>query len=321
MWKLWRSVLFSLPAESAHRLVLWGAKVLSRLGVWGGQCLEIAPVELWGLRFSHPVGLAAGLDKNAEALGLWAHLGLAFVEVGTVTPRPQPGNPLPRLFRIPKDLALLNRLGFNNDGAIAVARRLEKRPSQLIIGINIGKNRDTPLEEAYKDYADAFRILRDLGDFFVINVSSPNTPNLRKLQAREALIPIVEALQNQNPYGKPLLLKISPDLTDEEIDALGEMAQAIGIAGWVAGNTTTQVEYPHLGPGGVSGAPLRPFRRRLVQRLRPFGIPIIGVGGILSARDMHECLEDGASLVELYTGLVYKGPPLIRELLNSLRTP
>lgn len=309
-----------LPAEDAHGLTFTVAKVLDRLGMWHRSVPQIFPVKLWGLTFPHPVGLAAGLDKNAELLHFWAHLGFGFVEVGTVTPRPQAGNPKPRLFRIPKDKAILNRMGFNNDGAVAIARRLERRPSALILGINIGKNKDTPLSEAHKDYAEAFRILRDLGDFFVINVSSPNTPGLRSLQTRAHLFPILEAVQRYNTTSKPILLKLSPDLADETIEEVGQICRDASIAGFVAGNTTTSIQYPDLGEGGVSGMPLRPLRRRLILRLRSFGLPIIGVGGIFSTQDVEECLQDGAQLVELYTGFIYEGPPLLKSLLEYFRT-
>ncbi|MCX7763311.1 MAG: quinone-dependent dihydroorotate dehydrogenase [Bacteroidia bacterium] len=321
MWSVIRSTLFLLPPETAHQLTFWGGKLLDWMGIWTKQPPEVAPIELWDIRFPHPIGLAAGLDKNAELLRLWAHIGFAFVEIGTVTPRPQPGNPRPRLFRLPKEKALLNRMGFNNDGAIAIARRLEKRPPYLIIGINIGKNRDTALTEAPQDYANAFQILRDLGDFFVINVSSPNTPGLRQLQSREALLPLIEAIQRHNTSQKPLLLKLSPDLSEEEIAAIGTTAQETGIAGFVAGNTTTQIQYPALGPGGISGLPLRPLRQRLISLLRPFGLPIIGVGGIFSPEDMHQAMHAGAQLIEVYTGFIYEGPPLLMRLLRSLRTP
>lgn len=321
MWRVIRNALFLLPPETAHQLTFWGVSLLDKIHWWHKSPPVIAPLELWGLQFAHPVGLAAGLDKNAELLTFWAHLGFAFVEVGTVTLRPQPGNPPPRLFRIPQDKALLNRMGFNNDGAIVIARRLERRPDKLILGINIGKNRDTPLNEAHRDYAEAFRILRDLGDFFVVNVSSPNTPGLRSLQTKEALRPIIEAIQRENTPRKPVLLKLSPDLSDEAIHDIGEAACQWGISGFVAGNTTTQVRYTHLGEGGVSGAPLKSLRQRLIRQLKPFGLPIIGVGGILSPIDAMECLSDGAQLIELYTGLIYEGPPLLRRILRQLRTP
>lgn len=308
-----RQLLFCLPPETAHETVFRLAKLGERIGLWYRRPPEVAPIELWGLRFSNPVGLAAGLDKNAELLPFWRHLGFAFVEVGTVTPRPQPGNPRPRLFRIPAEGALLNRMGFNSEGALAIARRLEKRPPHLLVGVNLGKNRDTPLQEAEKDYVAGFEVLRDLGDFFVINLSSPNTPGLRSLQQSAFLYRLAERLQAHNTCSKPLLLKLSPDLSPETLAEIGEVAQLAGFSGFVAGNTTTQITYPHLGEGGVSGKPLRPLRQKLVEALKPFGLPIIGVGGILSGEDAKEALAAGCSLIELYTGLIYRGPKLLRE--------
>lgn len=326
MWKFLRPLLFRLPPESAHRWVFTLGKLLDKIGLWYKAPPQAAPLKVWDLHFAHPIGLAAGLDKNAELLNLWAHLGFAFVEVGTVTPRPQPGNPRPRLFRIPQDYALLNRMGFNNDGAMAIARRLEKRPTTLRLGINIGKNKATPLEEAHKDYLTAFQILYEYGDFFVINVSSPNTPGLRTLQNPEGLKRIIGTLQEHNRQAKPLLLKLSPDLSEEDLYAIGHTAQEMRIAGFVAGNTTTQITYPSLGPGGVSGKPLKSFRQQLIQALNPFNLPIIGSGGILTPQDITETLTDGATLVELYTGLIYFGPTLLQEGIREIashrrRTP
>ncbi|MCX7606280.1 MAG: quinone-dependent dihydroorotate dehydrogenase [Bacteroidia bacterium] len=320
MWHWLRPFLFALPAETAHRVTFKVAHLLDKIGMWHRLPPKVAPVHLWGLEFAHPVGLAAGMDKNAELLRLWSHLGFAFVEVGTVTPRPQEGNPRPRLFRIPQDRALLNRMGFNNEGAVCIARRLEKRPPGLIVGINIGKNRDTPLEKAHKDYRAAFEILKEHGDFFVINVSSPNTPGLRELQSKSHLIPIIESVQAHNSEKKPLLLKLSPDLDDTTIQEIGLISQTTGIAGFVAGNTTTQVSYPQMGPGGVSGKPLYLLRKKLVVTLRPFGLPIIGVGGIFSPNEALEVLEEEkCSLIELYTGLVYEGPSLVKNTISAIK--
>ncbi|MDW8015480.1 MAG: quinone-dependent dihydroorotate dehydrogenase [Bacteroidia bacterium] len=321
MWPLLRKLLFGLEAERAHHLVFWLAKGLDKIGLWRDAPPSVAPLTVWNIRFAHPVGLAAGLDKNGELLNLWRHLGFAFVEVGTVTPRPQPGNPPPRLFRIPAEEALLNRMGFNNKGAYHLAARLEKRPPDLIVGINIGKNKDTPLHEAAKDYAEAFRVLRDLGDFFVLNISSPNTPGLQTLQTREHIYRILEAVSPWNRANRPILLKLSPDLSEEEIQRVGEAAQMAGVVGFVAGNTTTSIRYPDLGEGGVSGRPLQPLRQRLIRALNPFGLPIIGVGGIFSSEDVREALQAGATLVEVYTALVYRGPSLLQSLLYSFRTP
>jgi dihydroorotate dehydrogenase len=221
-------------------------------------------------------------------------------------------------------------MGFNNAGAVQVAQNLEKRPPGLIVGINIGKNKETPLEEAHKDYKQAFEILYPYGDFFVINVSSPNTPGLRSLQSPESLNPIWEALCAANVSYKPILLKLSPDLSLEQIHNIGTWAKQAGISGFVAGNTTTQIQYPHLGPGGVSGKPLAPLRQNLIHALQPYGLPVIGCGGIFEAEDAHKVLSAGASLLEVYTGLIYRGPSLVRELAfpspaegtpGPLRTP
>ncbi|MEN2992204.1 MAG: quinone-dependent dihydroorotate dehydrogenase [Bacteroidia bacterium] len=311
-------LLLAFPPEAAHRLAFRILRSLGAIGLWRGKPPVVAPRSLWGLNFPHPIGLAAGLDKNAELLDFWAHLGFAFVEVGTVTPHPQPGNPRPRLFRIPQDQALLNRMGFNNDGALALARRLEKRPPHLIVGINLGKNKDTPLSLAYKDYTLAYRLLSAHGDFFVLNVSSPNTPGLRLLQGKEWLKGILRAILDASGGQRPILIKLSPDLTPEALEEAAHIAKEEGIAGIVATNTTTQVKYPHLGEGGVSGAPLKPLRQAAIRRLRSFGLPIIATGGFLSKADILEGLEEGAALVEIYTGFVYKGPRLLRETLAAL---
>ncbi len=319
-----------LPPEVAHDLTFSMLRLGQGLGLWHRRPPAADPVTLWGITFPHRVGLAAGLDKNGELLSFWAHIGFAFVEVGTVTPRPQPGNPKPRLFRIPQDQALLNRMGFNSAGAYQVAKNLEKRPPGLVVGINIGKNKDTPLEEAHKDYQQAFEILYPYGDFFVVNVSSPNTPGLRTLQAPEALEPIWEALSASNRENKPILLKLSPDLSPEAVEDIASWAARVGISGFVAGNTTTQVTYPHLGAGGVSGKPLASLRQRLISALHPTNLPIIGCGGIITRDDAQEARLAGASLLEVYTGLIYRGPGIIFELTRStehhlgnlpLRTP
>lgn len=317
MWRLIRPLLFSLPAETAHELTFSLLKLGQRLGLWYRKPPSMEPIDLWGLRFPHRLGLAAGLDKNGELLAFWAHIGFAFVEVGTVTPKPQPGNPKPRLFRIVQDKALLNRMGFNSLGAQTVARNLERRPSGLIIGLNLGKNKETPLEEAHKDYAKAMQILYDLGDYFVVNVSSPNTPGLRHLQTPDALSRIVEAIQKHNLRQAPLLVKLSPDLSPEVLETIGKWAIQAGIAGFVAGNTTTQITYPHLGSGGVSGKPLAPLRQNLLKNLKPFGLPILACGGIFTRADLEEAFQVGAKLAQLYTALIYKGPSLLKEMLEK----
>ena len=314
MWGVLRDILFLMDPERAHKVVFAAARGLGALGFWWREPPRIASKELWGIEFAHPIGLAAGLDKDAELLDFWAHLGFAFVEVGTVTPRPQPGNPRPRLFRIPTEQALLNRMGFNNQGALAMAKRLEKRPAGLVVGVNIGKNRDTPLEKAHEDYGACAQILQAYADFFVVNVSSPNTPGLRSLQQREALERIWAAVRAHTD--KPTLLKLSPDLSEKEIEEIGSWALAVGVAGFVAGNTTTQITYPALGSGGVSGLPLRPFRERLVRLLQPYGLPIVESGGFASAEDIRRRVQEGASLIEVYTGFIYEGPKLLFEALS-----
>ncbi len=321
-YRMVQRLMFLLPPELAHNLTFSILRLGQRMGLWHRRPPIVDPVTLWGITFPHRVGLAAGLDKNGELLPFWAHIGFAFVEVGTVTPRPQPGNPKPRLFRIPQDYALLNRMGFNSAGAHQVARNLARRPPGLIVGINIGKNRDTPLEEAHRDYKQAFETLYSYGDFFVVNVSSPNTPGLRSLQAPEAMNRIWEALQKSNPENKPILLKLSPDLSLEEIQNLVSWAEKAGVNGFVAGNTTTQVSYPALGPGGVSGKPLAPLRHRLISALNTTRLPIIGCGGIFTREDAQQAFLAGASLIEIYTGLIYKGPDIVRELSRiAMQTP
>jgi dihydroorotate dehydrogenase len=299
-------------------------------------------VSLWGLTFPNPLGLAAGFDKDGLALGVWPSLGFGFVEVGTITPQPQPGNPKPRLFQLPQDRAALNRMGFNNQGAAALAerlRRLHQRP--IPIGINLGKAKITPLEEAAADYLASFRLLQDLGDYFVVNVSSPNTPGLRSLQAAEQLEPILSALQRENQKRKPLLVKIAPDLDWPDIDSILELAQDHQLAGIVATNTTLRRDnlktrfLPGRGipfapaesrpilaeAGGISGAPLRERSTqviRYIHRSTQGKLPIIGVGGIFTLADALEKLEAGASLLQVYTGWVYEGPGMVPQLLRGL---
>jgi len=290
--------------------------------------------ELWGLRFPNPIGLAAGFDKNGVASAVWSAFGFGFAELGTVTWHPQPGNPRPRLFRLPADRAAINRMGFNNWGAEAMARELARSPRATIpIGINLGKSKITPLEQAKDDYLASFRCLHPWGDYFVVNVSSPNTPGLRDLQAKEQLAPILEALQGANTPRKPLLLKIAPDLSEPEICAILELIQTYELAGIIATNTTIRREglkttvipatgrSPTAEAGGLSGAPLKDRATeviRFIHQQTHGRLPIIGVGGIFDAADVQEKLNAGARLVQLYTGWVYQGPTLLKELLQSL---
>lgn len=337
---LLKPLLFQLDPENAHHLVFGGLRRVH--GVPGAASLlrglydfQDAGLEreVFGLRFRNPVGLAAGLDKNAEFTTELAALGFGFVEIGTVTPRPQPGNPAPRLFRLPQDEALLNRMGFNNDGAAAVASRLRKaRPAGLIIGGNIGKNKETLNEQAAHDYVACVEALHAVVDYFVVNVSSPNTPGLRQLQEREPLIRLLQQVQERNarlPVPRPLLLKIAPDLTDAQLDDILLIARETRLSGLVATNTTISRDalrtparhVSSLGAGGVSGRPLRQRSTEVIRYLHRHSegaLPIIGVGGIHSAADAQEKLEAGASLVQLYTGFVYEGPGLVKSINRQL---
>ena len=335
-----KPLLFNLDAERAHHLVfdnlrraalVPGTKTLMRaLYDFQDPSLER---EVFGLKFPNPVGLAAGFDKNAALTDELATLGFGFVEIGTVTPRPQPGNPAPRLFRLPQDEALLNRMGFNNDGAAVVAARLARRHNrQLIIGGNIGKNKDTPNERAAEDYVAGFEALAEVVDYFVVNVSSPNTPNLRQLQEKKPLIELLQQVQARNlarAVPRPLLLKIAPDLTDSQLDDILEIARETQLSGLVATNTTIsrdnlRTEAAHvasLGAGGLSGKPLRARATEVIRYLHQKsdgGLPIIGSGGIHSAADAREKLDAGASLIQLYTGFIYEGPALVNRINRSL---
>jgi dihydroorotate dehydrogenase len=336
-----KPLLFKLDAERAHHVVFDNLKRAARLpgstavlrSLYDYQHPSLER-ELFGLRFPNPVGLAAGLDKNAVLTDELAALGFGFVEIGTVTPRPQPGNPQPRLFRLPADEALINRMGFNNDGAEAVAARLRRRHNRrLIIGGNIGKNKDTPNEQAGDDYVAAFRGLADEVDYFVVNVSSPNTPGLRQLQDKEPLIKLLQQVQEVNrarPTPRPLLLKIAPDLTDAQLDDILDIARETQLSGLVATNTTiarpTTLRTPTpavaaYGAGGLSGRPLRERATEVIRYLHQRsqgGLPIIGAGGIHSAHDAQEKLAAGAALVQLYTGFIYEGPGLVRQINQAL---
>ena len=337
-----KPALFNLDAERAHHLVfdnlrraarLPGAKALLR-GLYDYQHPSLAR-EVFGLKFPNPVGLAAGFDKNAVLTDEMATLGFGFVEIGTVTPRPQPGNPQPRLFRLPQDEALVNRMGFNNEGAAVVAARLARRQNrQLIIGGNIGKNKDTPNEQAAADYVACFEALAEVVDYFVVNVSSPNTPNLRQLQEKKPLIDLlqqVQACNQRRATPRPLLLKIAPDLTDSQLDDILEIAKETQLSGLVATNTTISrdnlstdaAQVAALGAGGLSGRPLRARATEVIRYLhqRSHGaLPIIGSGGIHSAADALEKLAAGAALVQLYTGFIYEGPGLVSQINKALAT-
>ena len=287
---------------------------------------------LWGIKFPNPVGLAAGFDKDAKFTDSLACLGFGFIEIGTVTPRPQPGNPKPRLFRLPADSALINRMGFNNDGATEAAQRLSKRRETIIIGGNIGKNKDTPNENAGDDYEKGFRSLYDQVDYFVVNVSSPNTPGLRELQDKAPLTELLNRLQAVNATlggKKPILLKIAPDLTNEQLNDIIDIVRTTRLDGIVSSNTTIsrdglatpQAEIANIGAGGLSGAPLRKRATEVVRYLHTNSngtIPIIASGGIFTAADAKEKLDAGASLIQVYTGFIYEGPGIAKKICKGL---
>lgn len=332
MYRAFRSLLFLLPPEWAHHLGMLSLQLLGMfvgLRRWMRERATRTEVDLSttvaGLRFPSCVGLAAGLDKDAEAIeGLFA-LGFGAVEVGTLTPRPQPGNPRPRLFRLPSHRALINRMGFNNHGAAQAAarlRELEWRPGP--VGVNVGKNKDTPLEQATDDYLACVEALAPLGDYVVINASSPNTPGLRALQAPEALSTLLRSIRARVPAGKPLFLKIAPDLEPEAVDAIVDVAMAAGADGLIATNTTVARPFDHpraREAGGLSGPPVKDASTAVIRRAyqRSGGrLPIIGVGGITTADDAWEKLRAGASLVQVYTGFIYEGPGMVPALLSGL---
>jgi len=337
---LLRPLLFQMDAENAHHfafrslragLKIPGAKGLTKSVFKADN--EGLEVEAFGLKFPNPIGLAAGFDKDAKLVDELACLGFGFIEIGTVTPRPQAGNPLPRLFRLPADRGLINRMGFNNGGAYEAAARLKKRKSQVIIGGNIGKNKDTPNENALEDYLLAYDALKDCVDYFVVNVSSPNTPNLRSLQEKEPLRQLLLALQEHNAKQdtpRPILLKIAPDLTEGQLEDILHIALETQLPGLIATNTTisreglqtptTRVE--SIGAGGLSGAPVRQRSTEVIRFLSENNggkFDIIGVGGIFSGEDAQEKLAAGAKLVQVYTGFVYEGPAMIARLTKHLK--
>lgn len=314
-----------LPAEAAHNLAILGLRLTPSVALRAafGPAPQ-KPTKLFGLTFPNPVGLAAGMDKNACALRAWESLGFGFMEAGTITALPQPGNPKPRCFRYSSQQALINRMGFNNAGASAVAERLARQKSsgrwpRVPVGINIGKSKVTPNDQAASDYATSYKLLLPYGDYFVINVSSPNTPNLRALQDREALADIIRTLKRLNNI-KPLLVKIAPDLTDEAVRDIADLAESERLAGLIATNTTLDhgaIPKDSDEQGGLSGSPLRQRSTEVLRILRSTTkLPLIASGGIMDAASAKEKIEAGADLVQLYTGFVYKGPALIRDIVN-----
>jgi dihydroorotate dehydrogenase len=334
-----RPILFSLPAESAHEFALKSLRS-SAIRAWLKQpnrFQQFDELERFGLRFPNPVGLAAGFDKNGTAADALAALGFGFIEVGTVTNEAQPGNPKPRLFRLPRDRALINRLGFNNCGAQQLARNVESHRPNCVLGVNIGKSRSVPIAAAIPDYLATFEAVHPVADYIAINVSSPNTPNLRELQRAEPLQDLLRALQTRNEElaaadrrgAKPLLLKIAPDLSETEIESVIDVALRTGISGVIATNTTVRrdglvtvaAEIQGYGDGGLSGAPLRRRSNEVISfiyQLTSGRLPIIGVGGVFSAEDAWGKICAGASLVQLYTGFIYEGPGVVRRINEGL---
>lgn len=341
MYRLFKPILFLFPPEMAHRLTYWLLDfaaafpptrwLLSTMFSVKDKRLE---KELMGLRFPNAMGLAAGFDKDGKHIRGLACLGFGFIEVGTVTPLPQDGNPRPRVFRLPADGALINRMGFNNAGVEALAAQLKRlheqgRPEGLIIGGNIGKNKATPNEQAEADYLRCFEALFPWVDYFVVNVSSPNTPGLRELQEKEPLTRLLQLLQEKNlrqTAPKPILLKIAPDLSDAQLDEIAGIVRTTGLAGVIATNTTISREglqtpageVEKMGAGGLSGAPVRERSTAVIRHLRErlgAAAVIIGVGGIDSPKAAKEKLDAGADLLQVYTGLIYEGPGLVQKIL------
>lgn len=340
MYKLFRFVLFQFDAEKVHYFVMSLLNkihgfALTRFLFRSTYVLADPKLEttFLGLKFPNPVGLAAGFDKNAQNIDALADCGFGFIEIGTVTPKAQPGNDKPRLFRLKADQAILNRMGFNNEGVQAAIAQLKQRQNkQLIIGGNIGKNKWTPNEEAVTDYLLCFEVLFPFVDYFVVNVSSPNTPNLRALQEKEPLQDLLMQLQEKNTAfsaPKPILLKIAPDLTDNQIDEIIEIVAFTKIAGLIVANTTISrdqlqtpaAEVEKMGAGGISGKPVTARATAMIKYIHDKSegtIPMIAVGGIHSAQDALDKLDAGASLVQLYTGFIYEGPALVKSINSAL---
>lgn len=332
-----KPLLFLINPERAHYVVANGLRLMMKIPgvssmfnwVYGFENKKLVR-EVFGLTFQNPVGLAAGFDKNASSVDDYANLGFGFIEVGTVTPKAQDGNPQPRLFRLPQDEALINRMGFNNEGMVAMQKRLSNRRSKVIVGGNLGKNKVTPNEEAEEDYCLSFETLFNDVDYFAINVSSPNTPNLRALQEKEPLKKLLMRLQKLNHSHlkpKPILLKIAPDLTQEQLDDVIEIVLETKLAGIIATNTTLSREGLKSSEslsgemGGLSGRPLRKRSTEVIAYLHQKSngqIPIIGVGGIHSAEEAIEKLNAGACLIQLYTGFIYEGPGLIKKINQAI---
>ena len=334
-----RPILFKFYAEDVHNFVFGSIKLFSKIP--GIQSLfrllfnyEDKSLErtVFGIKFKNPVGLAAGLDKDAELFDELSNFGFGFIEIGTVTPKAQPGNPAPRAFRLIEDEGLINRMGFNNKGVENAKSLLEKRKSGIVIGGNIGKNKITPNDKAVDDYILNFKVLFNVVDYFVVNVSSPNTPNLRELQDKKPLTILLSTLQNlnlENKSPKPILLKIAPDLTNDQLDDIVDIVKETSIAGIIATNTTISREgltaskerIEEIGAGGLSGIPVKKRSTEVIRYLHTKSngaFPIIGVGGIHTSEDAIEKLNAGASLVQVYTGFIYEGPSIVKNICKGL---
>ena len=330
-----RKVLFQFDAETIHELTIKGLKSTGKspLNRLYKQQVQNKPVTVMGINFPNPVGLAAGLDKNGECINAFSAMGFGFVEVGTVTPRPQPGNDKPRIFRLPTANAVINRMGFNNKGVDYLVSQVHAANFNGVLGINIGKNEDTPEENAKDDYLHCMRKVYDLASYITVNISSPNTPGLRSLQYGDALNELLSALKAEQgilteKYGKyvPLAVKIAPDLSSDEVKSIAKSLIDNGIDGVIATNTTLSregVEGLEFGDeqGGLSGQPVKDKSTQVIKLLSEAldnKLPIIGVGGIASSDDANEKLQAGASLIQVYTGFIYQGPPLVKNIVNGL---
>jgi dihydroorotate dehydrogenase len=336
-YALVRPLLFAFDGETSHELAMRSLDCAHRVGLTAllNNAPSAHPKQVMGLEFPNPVGLAAGLDKNGEHIDALAQLGFGFIEVGTVTPRPQPGNPRPRLFRIPEARALINRMGFNNGGLERLIGNLQRTRYRGVLGINIGKNFDTPMERAIDDYLISLRAVYSHASYVAVNISSPNTKDLRQLQQAEQLSELLAALKNERESltikhrkAIPLVLKIAPDLDPEQVETIAGLLIQNGIDGVIATNTTVSrdqvVDLPYGNEaGGLSGRPLALRSNQVIKQLFQAlhgRVPIIGVGGILGAEDALQKFDAGASLVQLYTGLIYRGPRLIHEICRSLNS-
>tara|TARA_B100000795_G_scaffold67136_1_gene46106 strand:+ start:24850 stop:25887 length:1038 start_codon:yes stop_codon:yes gene_type:complete len=334
-----RPLFFCFDPEKIHHFAFKSLKVLNAIPGFSRLSRVLYKVNdprlkrtVFGLEFDNPVGLAAGFDKEAKLYDELANLGFGFIEIGTLTPKGQEGNPKPRLFRLPQDSALVNRMGFNNEGVEAAVTRLKKRKTKVLIGGNIGKNKITPNELANDDYYKAFNALYEYVDYFAVNVSSPNTPNLRALQDKEPLMALLKMLKDEmatKPNHKPILLKIAPDLTDSQLDDIIAIVAEVKIEGIIAANTTIdrsmlksdKAEVDAIGAGGLSGKPVRARSTEVIAYLHQKSngaFPIIGVGGIYTAEDAIEKMKAGASLVQVYSGFIYEGPSMVKKICKGI---